>query len=542
METQMISGQIVDVVSKRIFSGTLHISNDKISKVIEETVTAKQYIIPGFVDAHVHVESSMLIPSEFARLAVCHGTVATISDPHEIGNVLGVDGVKYMINNGQKTPFKFHFGAPSCVPATAFETAGAEIMVDDVKDLLALPEIHYLTEMMNFPGVLFDDPIVLAKIQAAKDVEKPIDGHAPGLIGKDVEKYINAGITTDHECFTKTEALEKLKYGMKIMIREGSAAKNFDELISLLDDYPNEIMFCSDDKHPNDLIEGHINILAKRAVAKGCDVMNVLRATSYNIIKHYNMNVGLLQENDPADFCIVDDLTDFNVTKTYIDGNLVAKNNKTLIPSVQGDLVNNFKCSPITIDQIKVAATTKNIKVIEVEDGQLVTKKAAAQLTAVNGFLESDVSQDILKIVVVNRYFDAPPAVAFVKNFGLQQGALASCVAHDSHNIIAVGVSNEDIVKAINLVIAHKGGVSLANGTEELVLPLPVAGIMSEKDGYDVAKAYEKLDIRSKELGVKLQAPYMTMSFCALLVIPELKLSDKGLFDGNKFEFTDLHN
>ena len=542
MEAQMISGQIVDVVSKRIFSGTLHIANDKISKVIEETVTAKQYIIPGFVDAHVHVESSMLIPSEFARLAVCHGTVATISDPHEIGNVLGVDGVKYMINNGQKTPFKFHFGAPSCVPATAFETAGAEIMVDDVKDLLALPEIHYLTEMMNFPGVLFDDPIVLAKIQAAKDVEKPIDGHAPGLIGKDVEKYINAGITTDHECFTKAEALEKLKYGMKIMIREGSAAKNFDELISLLDDYPNEIMFCSDDKHPNDLIEGHINILAKRAVAKGCDVMNVLRATSYNIIKHYNMNVGLLQENDPADFCIVDDLTDFNVTKTYIDGNLVAKNNKTLIPSVQGDLVNNFKCSPITIDQIKVAATTKNIKVIEVEDGQLVTKKAAAQLTAVNGFLESDVSQDILKIVVVNRYFDAPPAVAFVKNFGLQQGALASCVAHDSHNIIAVGVSNEDIVKAINLVIAHKGGVSLANGTEELVLPLPVAGIMSEKDGYDVAKAYEKLDLRSKELGVKLQAPYMTMSFCALLVIPELKLSDKGLFDGNKFEFTDLHN
>ena len=538
----MISGQIVDVVSKRIFSGTLHIANDKISKVIEETVTAKQYIIPGFVDAHVHVESSMLIPSEFARLAVCHGTVATISDPHEIGNVLGVDGVKYMINNGQKTPFKFHFGAPSCVPATAFETAGAEIMVDDVKDLLALPEIHYLTEMMNFPGVLFDDPIVLAKIQAAKDVEKPIDGHAPGLIGKDVEKYINAGITTDHECFTKAEALEKLKYGMKIMIREGSAAKNFDELISLLDDYPNEIMFCSDDKHPNDLIEGHINILAKRAVAKGCDVMNVLRATSYNIIKHYNMNVGLLQENDPADFCIVDDLTDFNVTKTYIDGNLVAKNNKTLIPSVQGDLVNNFNCSPITVDQIKVPATSNNVKVIEVEDGQLVTKKSDANLTSINGFLESDVSQDILKIVVVNRYFDAPPAVAFVKNFGLQQGALASCVAHDSHNIIAVGVSNEDIVKAINLVIAHKGGVSLANGTEELVLPLPVAGIMSEKDGYDVAKAYEKLDLRSKELGVKLQAPYMTMSFCALLVIPELKLSDKGLFDGNKFEFTDLHN
>lgn len=542
MSIQKISGNIVDVVTKRIFSGTLHIANGKITKIVEEAVSENHYIIPGFVDAHVHVESSMLIPSEFARLAVCHGSVATISDPHEIGNVLGVEGVKYMINNGKKTPFKFHFGAPSCVPATVFETAGAEITVDDVTELLALPEIHYLTEMMNFPGVLFDDPIVLAKIQAAKDAGKPIDGHAPGLMGADVEKYINAGITTDHECFTKAEALEKLKYGMKILIREGSAAKNFDELISLLDEYPTEIMFCSDDKHPNDLVEGHINTLAKRAVAKGCDVMNVLRATSYNIIKHYNMNVGLLQENDPADFCVVTDLKNFKVTQTYIDGNMVAENNKTLIPSVEEALVNNFNCSAISVDQIKVASTSENVKVIEVEDGQLVTKKGAAQLTSINGFLQSDTTQDVLKIVVVNRYFDAAPAVAFVKNYGLQQGALASCVAHDSHNIIAVGVSDADIVNAINLVVAHKGGVSLANGTEELVLPLSVAGIMSEKDGYEVANAYEKLDLRSKELGVKLQAPYMTMSFCALLVIPELKLSDKGLFDGNKFEFTELHN
>ena len=340
----------------------------------------------------------------------------------------------------------------------------------------------------------------------------------------------------------KAEALEKLKYGMKILIREGSAAKNFDELISLLDEYPDMVMFCSDDKHPTDLVEGHINTLAKRAVAEGCDVMNVLRAASYNIIKHYNMNVGLLQENDPADFCIVDSLRDFNVTQTYIDGNLVAENNKTMISSVKEAVVNNFNCSPITADQIKVPATSEHVKVIEVEGGQLITKKGTAILAPKNGYLKSDVSQDVLKIVVVNRYFDAPPAVAFVKNYGLKKGALASCVAHDSHNIIAVGVSDTDIVKAINLVIKHKGGVSLANQTEELVLPLPVAGIMSEKDGYDVANAYEKLDARSKELGVKLEAPYMTMSFCALLVIPELKLSDKGLFDGNKFEFTDLHN
>ncbi|MDC3388104.1 adenine deaminase [Flavobacteriaceae bacterium] len=541
MNIQKVSGNIVDVVSKKIFSGTLHILNGKIIKIVEESVSQNNFIIPGFIDAHVHIESSMLIPSEFARLAVCHGTIATISDPHEIGNVLGVEGVKYMISNAAKTPFKFHFGAPSCVPATKFETAGAEINVEDVKKLLALPEIHYLTEMMNFPGVLFDDPEVLAKIQAAKDVGKPIDGHAPGLMDDEAEKYINAGISTDHECFTKEEALGKLKHGMKIIIREGSAAKNFEELISLLNEFPDEIMFCSDDKHPNDLVEEHINTLAKRAVAKGCDVMNVLRATSYNPVKHYNMNVGLLQLNDTADFCVVKDLKDFKVLQTYIEGRLVAENNHTLIPSVKEGLVNNFNCLPINQNQIQVNTISETIKVIEVEGGQLVTKKGVVKLTSKNGFLESDINQDVLKIVVVNRYFDAPPAVAFVKNFGLQQGALASCVAHDSHNIIAVGVDDADIVAAINLIIQNKGGVSLVNNNEQLILPLPVAGIMSEKDGYKVADSYEKIDLRAKELGVKLKAPYMTLSFCGLLVIPSLKLSDKGLFDGDKFEFTNLN-
>jgi adenine deaminase len=541
MNIKKVSGNIVDVVSRRIFSGSLHVLNGKIIKIIEEPVLESSYIIPGFIDAHVHVESSMLIPSEFARLAVCHGTVATISDPHEIGNVLGVEGVKYMISNAAKSPFKFHFGAPSCVPATKFETAGAEITVEDVNQLLALPEIHYLTEMMNFPGVLFDDPEVLAKIQAAKDAGKPIDGHAPGLMGDDVIKYANAGITTDHECFTKEEALGKLKHGMKILIREGSAAKNFEELISLLNEFPDEIMFCSDDKHPNDLVEGHINTLAKRAVAKGCDVMNVLRASSYNPVKHYNMNVGLLQVNDPADFCVVSNLKGFEVLQTYINGELVAENNNTLIPSVKEGLVNNFNCLPINQNQIQVNTISETIKVIEVEDGQLVTKIGVVKLTSKNGFLESDINQDVLKIVVVNRYFDAPPAVAFVKNFGLQQGALASCVAHDSHNIIAVGVDDANIVAAINLIIQNKGGVSLVNNNEQLILPLPVAGIMSEKDGYKVADSYEKIDLRAKELGVKLKAPYMTLSFCGLLVIPSLKLSDKGLFDGDKFEFTNLN-
>ncbi len=540
MNIQKVSGNIVDVVGKKIYSGTIHISEGNILKIVQENVTSQDYIIPGFIDAHVHVESSMLIPSEFARLAVCHGTVATISDPHEIANVLGVDGVKYMISNASKTPFKFHFGAPSCVPATKFETAGAEITVNDVKNLLNLPDIHYLTEMMNFPGVLFGDPEVLAKIKAAKDVGKPVDGHAPGLIGEDVKKYASAGITTDHECFTKEEALGKLKHGMKILIREGSAAKNFDELISLLDEYPNKIMFCSDDKHPNDLVEGHINTLAKRAVSKGCDVMNVLRATSYNVVKHYNMNVGLLQENDAADFCVVSNLKDFEVLKTYINGKLVAEQNASILNTVKEKVVNNFNCSPIKELQIKIKSNTNEVKVIAVEDGQLITKKGLAKLASENDYLKSDVTQDVLKIVVVNRYFDAPPAIAFVKNFGLQKGALASCVAHDSHNIIAIGVDDVDIVNAINIIIENKGGISLVNEKEKLILPLPVAGIMSEKDGYQVADSYDRIDLRAKELGVQLKAPYMTLSFCALLVIPSLKLSDKGLFDGDKFEFTSL--
>ncbi|MBT6745863.1 MAG: adenine deaminase [Flavobacteriales bacterium] len=536
----IIEGNIVDVINKRIYSGYITVNNGVISEIVEEENSVSQYIIPGFVDAHVHVESSMLIPSEFARLAVCHGTVATISDPHEIGNVLGVEGVKFMIENGKKTPFKFHFGAPSCVPATVFETAGANITVDDVKELLTMDDIHYLTEMMNFPGVLFDDPEVMAKIQASKDVGKPIDGHAPGLRGEDAKKYIDAGITTDHECFTKEEALDKLKYGMKIQIREGSAAKNFDSLIDLLDEYPDSIMFCSDDKHPNDLAAQHVNVLAKRAIAHGSDVMNVLRACSYNIVKHYSMNVGMLQLGDPADFCIVDDLINFKCQATYIDGQLVAENGQTKIASVEETPINNFNCSPVAISQIEVEANFTTVKVIEVEDGQLITTKGSADLTPVEGKLVSDASQDVLKVVVVNRYFDAPPAVAFIRNFGLKQGALASCVAHDSHNIIAVGVSDVDIVKAINLVIESKGGVSLANGSEQKILPLPVAGIMTNKGGYETAEAYEKLDLRAKNLGVTLDAPYMTMSFCALLVIPELKLSDKGLFDGNKFEFTSL--
>lgn len=536
----IIEGNIVDVLNQTIYHGSITVENGRIKSIIKKDTVSKNYILPGFIDSHVHVESSMLIPSEFARLAVTHGTVATISDPHEIGNVLGIDGVKYMLANGKKVPFKFYFGAPSCVPATTFETAGAEIGVKETDELLRMPEIVYLAEMMNFPGVLAGDETVMKKIALAHKYNKVVDGHAPGLRGEAAKKYIDAGITTDHECFTATEALDKLQLGMKILIREGSAAKNFDALIELMHTHSANMMFCSDDKHPNDLVAGHIDQLVKRALKKGIPLMNVLQAACVNPVKHYGMKVGLLQVNDPADFIVVNSLSDFNVLETYINGELVAKDGKSLINSVKAEIVNNFNCDKISEKDIEVVAVSDEIRVVAVEDGQLITKQTKVKLPIENGLIQGDISQDVLKLVVVNRYNTAPPAIAFVKNFGLKQGALASTVAHDSHNIIATGVTDEDIVAAINILIENKGGVSASNKNFHEVLPLPVAGLMSAEDGYVVAEKYEAIDRKVKDWGCTLKSPYMTLSFLALLVIPELKLSDKGLFDGNEFKFTSV--
>lgn len=552
-----VTGNIVNVESKTIYYGTVEVEAGKISNIIYIENNEKlnePYILPGFVDSHVHIESSMLIPSEFAKLAVLHGTVATISDPHEIANVCGMNGVKFMIENGKQVNFKFNFGAPSCVPATNFETAGAVINSDDIKTLLEMPEIKYLSEMMNFPGVLFNDEEVMKKIKYALELGKPIDGHAPGLRGETAKKYIEANldydrpviISTDHECFTEEEAADKLSYGMKILIREGSAAKNFEALINLLHDNEDMIMFCSDDKHPDSLVINHINALCARAVAKGIDVFKVLKAASLNTIKHYKLDVGLLNVNDSADFIIVDNLKQFNVQATYINGNLVAKNGTSFIESVSTIPINKFNCELIKIEDLAVDKSLysqNEVPVIEALDGQLITNNipiAADSLLNVNtNYLESNTAIDVLKIVMVNRYNKAPIAKAFIKNFGLQTGALASSVAHDSHNIVAVGVDDESLANAINLVIKEQGGVAVAfNATEGEVLGLPVAGLMSNKNGYEVAEAYTKIDKLSKEaLGSTLQSPFMTLSFMALLVIPAIKLSDKGLFDGGNFKF-----
>ena len=535
-----VKGNIVDIFSKNIFPGKVFIEDGRIKSI--EHLSADQklpnFILPGFIDAHVHIESSMLVPSEFAKLAVVHGTVATISDPHEIANVLGLAGVEFMIANGKTVPFKFHFGAPSCVPATIFETAGAALNAEAVDLLLQKEEIHYLSEMMNFPGVLHGDEEVMNKIASSKKYNKPVDGHAPGLRGEMAKKYIDAGISTDHECFTREEALDKLQYGMKILIREGSAAKNFEALIDLLNDYPEKMMFCSDDKHPDSLVEGHINLLCQRAIAKDIDVFKVLQAACINPVEHYKMNVGLLKEGDAADMIVVEDLENFKVLETYINGELVAANGISKVKSEKSKVINNFNCDEKEITDFKsqISNLKSQIEVIEALDGQLITNKIIVTPKVVDDEIVSDVENDILKMVVINRYKNSVVAKAFIKNFGLKNGAIASSVAHDSHNIIAVGVDDESICKAVNLVIKEKGGVSCV-GNNDLILPLPVAGLMSNEDGYKVAELYTAIDKAAKELGSKLSAPFMTLSFMALLVIPHLKLSDLGLFDGDKFEF-----
>lgn len=573
MSSFSVQGNLVDILNKEIFPATITVQNGRIT-LIERTIDSRlpttDFLLPGFIDSHVHIESSMLVPSEFARLAVVHGTVATVSDPHEIANVCGMEGVEFMIENGKTVPFKFNFGAPSCVPATSFETAGAVLNSDDVKKLLERDEIRYLSEMMNFPGVLNKDPEVMKKIEAAHRLGKPVDGHAPGLRGEQARQYIE-GISsssesevppsggfrgaTDHECFTREEALDKLQYGMKIIIREGSAAKNFEALIDLLNDWPDMMMFCSDDKHPDSLVIGHINQLCARAVTKGIDVFKILQAACVNPVLHYKLDVGLLKVGDPADFVVVKDLVEFEVLKTFINGQLVSENGRSMIETGKSGLINNFSCQKKIPGDFEITSMsirekelsnwfieggedTLKIPAIEALDGQLITNRIEAEFGSREETLRSDLGKDILKIVVVNRYKDAPVAKAFIKNFGLKKGAMASSVAHDSHNIVAVGVDDDSICRAVNLVIEKEGGVSAVDGKKEMIVALPVAGLMSNEDGYKVAADYTAIDKMTKDgMGSTLGSPFMTLSFMALLVIPHLKLSDRGLFDGDKFEF-----
>lgn len=541
MKELIIEGQIVDIHQRRIYFGRISIENGRIKSIEELKEAPEQFICPGFIDAHVHIESSMLVPSEFARMAVGHGTVATVSDPHEIANVLGEEGVYYMLENASKVPLKFFFGAPSCVPATSFETAGAEIDPAGIERLLEDDRIKYLAEMMNWPGVIFGDEMVHEKLNVAKRLGKPIDGHAPGLTGEQAEKYAAAGPSTDHECFSYEEAKYKLELGVKVQIREGSAAKNYAALAPLIKEYPDKLMFCSDDKHPDDLELGHVNKLVARAVGEGYPLFDVLRMATLNIVEHYGLEVGALREGDPADFLVVKDLKEFDVLQTWIDGECVFQNGNPQFDSIAAETPNKFKCNLKTPEEFAIDHQEKaKIRVIEARDGELITGEQHLEAKIQEGRICADPDNDILKIAVVNRYEDCAPSVAFIRNFGLQKGALASCVAHDSHNIVAVACDDESLAEAVNKVIEQKGGISVFDGEECIGLPLPVAGIMSNDDAWAVAENYKVLDERVNSLGCKLRAPYMTLSFMALLVIPQLKLSDKGLFDGQSFNFVEL--
>ena len=534
-----ITANVVDVFRRKTEAATVRVQNGRIVSIRSSQGRPSTYLMPGFVDSHVHVESSMLIPSEFARVAATHGTVATISDPHEIGNVLGVEGVRFMLENADRVPFQIFFGAPSCVPATNFETAGAQIDATAVARLLDDPRIWYLSEMMNYPGVIAGDREVMAKIDAAQARDKPVDGHAPGLRGPDARTYIEAGITTDHECFTLEEAQEKLSYGAKIQIREGSAARNFEALFPLIDSQPDRCMLASDDKHPDDLLAGHIDELVRRAVGKGADLMNVLQCACLNPVEHYAIPVGLLREGDRADFIEVDNLDDPRVLRTYVGGQLVAERGEALFDAVPAAALNHFAAEPKQVEEFRVAARTGRIHVIVVRDGELITDRILESPRIEQGAVVADPARDLLKMTVVNRYRQAPPSVAFVRNVGLNRGAIASSVAHDSHNVIAVGASDDELCAAVNLVIEAGGGLSAVDGESHHVLPLEIAGLMTSQSGQEVGAAYASLSAIAKELGSTLRAPYMTLSFLALLLIPELKLSDKGLFDGQRFEFVD---
>jgi adenine deaminase len=531
------AGHIVDIRERTIQPGVIHVREGIISAIEYCDVSETSWLLPGFVDAHVHIESSMLVPTEFARFALAHGTVATVSDPHEIANVLGIRGVEYMLTNAKHSPLTIAFGAPSCVPATEFETSGGRVTLQDICDLFDHHRIGYLSEMMNWPGVLAEDATVMAKIRAAKERGLPVDGHAPGLTGPQAALYAAAGIQTDHECFTLDEANNKVQLGMKILLRQGSAARNFDALHPLFATAPSSLMLCTDDAHPDSLERGHINVIVERALQLGYDIFDVLHAACINPVEHYSLPIGTLRVGDSADFIRVQyhrQHHTINVVETWVKGSCVARNGVATVPEVVVEPINNWNCERIVeADIYQELLPGTDLRVIQAIDKQIVTGQLVERFESFALWA----AEDILKIVVVNRYKPSKPAVAWIRGFGLVRGAIASSVAHDSHNIVAVGVSDESIVSAVNAVVSAQGGICVYNGDEVSILPLDVAGIMSTQPAPVVAKHYAHLDMLAKQCGSKLHAPFMTLSFMALLVIPELKLSDLGLFHGGTFSF-----
>lgn len=530
-----VSGKLIDIHSRNIYAACISIKDGIIESIERSNSTPDVFIMPGLIDSHIHIESSMVTPGAFAMAAVKHGTCGVVSDPHEIANVLGIKGVEFMISDAKKVPLKFFFGAPSCVPATIFESNGANLDHEKVRKLLGMHEIKYLSEMMNYPGVIHDDDEVIKKLNYAKELGKPIDGHAPGLTGDDLKKYIEAGISTDHECSSLEEAKEKISLGMKILIREGSAARNLNSLKSLFNTNPDKVMLCSDDLHPEMLQKRHINKLIAGLISEGFNVFDVIRSATINPSEHYALNAGLLRPGDSADFILVDSPEKMNVHSTWIRGKKVFSNGKVMFKYYKGRPINNFNCGQVNESDIKVKNRFRDIRIIVAKEGELIT-------TEINGssggseYINPDIGADLLKIVVKDRYKDSPPSVGFIKGFGLKQGAFASSIAHDSHNIISVGTNDHDIVNSINEIVRLKGGLAVYSGNTVKSLQLNIGGIMTTRSVNEIAHDYYELNQLVNSFGCKMKAPFMTLSFMALLVIPDLKIGDQGLFDVKKFK------
>ena len=542
MKTTTYTGHIVDIREKRIFAGEIVVEKGRIAEIrpIESVAEDAPYYLPGLVDAHIHIESSLMLPVQFARVAVRHGVTAAICDPHEITNVLGVEGIDFMVNNARNSRFGFYFGLPSCVPSSHLETAGARIDAAQTRELIKRDDLWFLAEMMNFPGVLADDAGTWQKLAAAKEAHKPIDGHAPGVLGENLRKYIGAGVTTDHECSSIEEAREKIAAGMKVLVREGSAARNFEALYPIIGEHPAMTMLCSDDKHPDDLIQGHIDALVRRGMAHGLSVWDLLQAAALNPVEHYRIPAGMMREGDPATFIAVDNLHDFNVVRTVIKGHEVYNAEQGLIdseltlPYEHPAAPNNFKAQPITEDDIRCEITEDRAKIIKAFDGELFT---ATEIATAEG-LHTDPS--IQKIMVYNRYGNGRPQVAFIRGFDIRRGAIGATIAHDSHNIVVIGSNDRDMVCIANALIEIKGGIGVCDGEAVDLLPLPIAGLMADAPAEEIAEKWQRLSDKTRALGCPFRAPFISMAFMALPVIPELKLTDKGLVDVLKFDFTEL--
>ena len=537
-QLKQTSGTVVDIVNRRLFGARIEVNpKGLITAIAPQTNPENGYILPGFVDAHVHVESSMLCPTAFARAAVCHGTLAAVTDPHEIANVLGLAGLEFMLAESARTPFHFAVGAPSCVPATPFDSAGAVLNADVVAALLARPEVSHLSEMMNVPGVLMGDIEVQTKLAAAWKKGKPIDGHAPGLRGTELAHYLQAGISTDHECLCIEEALEKAAAGMHILLRQGSAARNFMELLPVLKKYPEKCMFCADDMHPDALLQGYIDQLVQTAVTAGHDLFDVLRAASLNPVRHYGLGMGLLQVGDRADWIEVEDLQAFRLRRSVLAGRVVAEAGRARL-EIRHPLnrPNHFQLKPVRAEQFRIPAQSGHCRAIGIRDGELVTDEIICSPKIVNKEVVAAPEEDLLKLAVFNRYTREPsPALTLVRGLGLKQGALAASVAHDSHHLICAGSDDVLMARAANAVIAQGGGLASVSGQGETsVMPLPVAGLMTTCTCEQAAEQYRLVTEMARDCGCRLQAPFMVLAFLALPVIPALKLTDKGLFDATR--------